>query len=58
MIFYISAALHFITAALMLLLNMNFKLPTQFLTQEILKYLRHAEVIIFLAAILAAGKVN
>ncbi|XP_071536277.1 major facilitator superfamily domain-containing protein 6-A-like isoform X4 [Panulirus ornatus] len=55
MIFYISAALHFVTAALMLLLNMNFKLPTQFLTQEILRQLCNSEVIMFLATILAAG---
>ncbi|XP_069156153.1 major facilitator superfamily domain-containing protein 6 [Procambarus clarkii] len=54
MIFWVSAVLHIVSAALMLLLT-NFKVPTQSLTKEIFKYLCNAEVILLFTALLVAG---
>nr|XP_053655060.1 uncharacterized protein LOC128704073 isoform X2 [Cherax quadricarinatus] len=55
MIFWMSAGLHVVSAGLMLLLTMNFKLPTQSLTREIFRYLLNVEVILLFSAMLAAG---
>lgn len=55
-IFYVSAALLFLSASLMLLLSLDFKLPTQSLTKDIFGYLRKAEVVMFYSAMLAAGE--
>lgn len=56
MIFYVAAGLHVGTAGLILLLRMDFKLPAQYLTKEILKHIINPEVFIFLGAMLSAGQ--
>ncbi|XP_071534172.1 uncharacterized protein [Panulirus ornatus] len=54
-IFYVAGALHVGTAGLMFFLNMDFKLPAQYLTREILRHVANPEVFIFLGAMLSAG---
>ncbi|KAK4306124.1 hypothetical protein Pmani_022030 [Petrolisthes manimaculis] len=54
-IFYVSAGLQLLAAGLVLLLRLEFKLPAQKLTWNILKQIRQAKVVMFFTAMLSAG---
>lgn len=56
MIFYVSAGLQVIAAGLVLLLRLEYKLPAQKLTWDIVRQIRQVKVAMFFTAMLASGE--